>query len=174
MFKIPIIFMTATFNIDLLNYLQHIGGFVIPNPSIFWSDTLSFSCCNITIKISSAVLQMKIIKECLSHTLKDNLNKKAIVYLNVAKSVNVIRDNIDDWLNEYSTKIEGDTILINGDLESEWKFFSSQQFTEQIIEHRIIISNNVNYPCIIVATSGCIGAGPDSSEVYTVGRDVFP
>jgi hypothetical protein len=78
---------------------------------------------------------MKIIKESLLSTLKDNLNKKAIVYSNVAKSVNQIRDNLDDWLNEYATKIEGDTILINGDLESEWKFLSSQQFTKENIIH---------------------------------------
>jgi hypothetical protein len=79
-FKVHIIFMTVTFNIKLLNYLQQIVGFVVPNPTTFWSDASSFSCCNITIKVSTSVFKIKIIKESLLRIFKDNINKKAIVY----------------------------------------------------------------------------------------------
>jgi hypothetical protein len=34
-FKVPILLMTATFNIKLLNYLQQIIDFVVPNPTMF-------------------------------------------------------------------------------------------------------------------------------------------
>ena len=77
-------------------------------------------------------------------------------------------------MNEANTKIEGDTIIINGDLESEWKFFSAQKFTELTENPKEYVLKNVYYPRILVATSGCIGAGLDSSAVYCVIRDGFP
>ena len=71
-------------------------------------------------------------------------------------------------------EIEGDTIIINGDLESEWKLFSSQKFTEITNNPQEHILNNIYYPRILVATSGRIGAGLNSSSVYCVIRDGFP
>ena len=117
---------------------------------------------------------MKAIKESLTCTLNDNIDKKAIVYCNVAKSVTTIRDSLDDWLNQADNKIEGDTLLINGDLESEWKFFSSQKFTETSITNRSMINKETYFPRILIATSGCIGAGLDSSDVHLVVRDGSP
>ena len=173
-FKVPIIFMTATFNPRLLFYLERIVGFTIPTPSKFWCDGSTFARRNISINITSSVYKMKIIKTNLHNTLHDNLYKKAIVYCNTASAVEKIRDDLDNWLNEANTGIEGDTIIINGDLESEWKFFSSQKFTETNTNPQTEISNNMYYPRILVATSGCIGAGLDSSSVHCVIRDGFP
>ena len=111
---------------------------------------------------------MKMIKSCLYNTLHDNLHKKVIIYCNTATAVEKIRDELDNWLNEANTKIEGDTIIINGELESEWKFFSVQKFTEVNASPQESIRKNTYYPRILVATSGCIGAGLDSSSVYRV------
>ena len=51
---------------------------------------------------------MKIIKSSLYKTLHDNLHKKATVYCNTASAVDKIRYNLDNWLNEANTEIEGD------------------------------------------------------------------
>ena len=117
---------------------------------------------------------MKIIKNSLYNTMHDNIHKKAITYYNMASAADKIRDKIDSWLNEANTKIEGDTILINGNLESEWKFFFAQKFTEQADNPEEYIVNNIYYPRILAATSGCIGGSLDSSAVYCVIRDGFP
>ena len=69
---------------------------------------------------------------------------------------------------------DGDTIIINGELPSEWKLISSQLFTNVSSNFREHISNNKFVPRILLATSGCIGAGLDSSEVVLVMRDGFP
>jgi hypothetical protein len=172
--KVPILFMTATFNAQLLHYLERIVGFTIPYPSTFWSDRSTFARRNISINISSSFYKMKMIKNSLSNTLEDNEHKKAIIYCNTASAVDKIRDELDNWLNEATTKIEGDTIIINGDLESEWKFFSAQRFTQVTTNPQECILNNIYYPRILIATSGCIGAGLDSSSVYSVIRDGFP
>jgi hypothetical protein len=163
--------MTATFNTTLLSYLQQITGFDIPNPSLFWSSSKSFSRHNIDISISLSNFKMKAIKESLTCTLNDNIDKKSILYCNVAKSVTTIGDSLDNWLNEADNKIKGDTLLINGDLESEWKFFSSQKFTETSLKNCSMINNETYFPRILIATSGCIGAGLDLSNVHLVVRD---
>ena len=93
---------------------------------------------------------MKMIKTLLHNTLHDNIHKKAIIYCNTASSVDKIRDEIDNWLNEANTKIEGDTILINGDLESEWKFFFNTKIygrscqSTRVYSQKYILSKN---PC---------------------------
>ena len=117
---------------------------------MFWSDLTSFSRHNITINITSRIYKMKMIKTSLHNTLNDNIHKKAIVYCNTASSVDKIRDEIDNWLNEANTKIEGDTILINGDLESEWKFFFNTKIygrscqSTRVYSQKYILSKN---PC---------------------------
>ena len=70
-------------------------------------------------------------------------------------------------------KQKGDTLLIIGDLEPEWKFVSSTSFTsKRNIDE--CIEKNLFYPRILCATSGCIGAGLDSDDVHLVLRDGIP
>ena len=40
--KVPILFMTATFNVELFDLLQKITGIQITNDNIFWSNAISF------------------------------------------------------------------------------------------------------------------------------------
>jgi hypothetical protein len=57
---------------------------------MFWPDASSFSCRIITIKMSSTVFKMKIIKECLSGgTLKHNLGCAAGKALWMASGLNL-------------------------------------------------------------------------------------
>jgi superfamily II DNA helicase RecQ len=170
---VPILFMTATFNHTLLMLLQKMTGLALENESFHWSDCSSFKRRNINIELSFSSYKTKIIKQLLKDHLSINLNSKAIIYSSVARSTEKIQDTLDVWLDD-PLNIDGDTILINGDLEPEWKFVCTQCFT-QIVEHpNQLLEENVYFPRILVATSGCIGAGLDSPDVDLVIRDGFP
>jgi hypothetical protein len=58
--------------------------------------------------------------------------------------------------------------MVISNLEAEWKFVSIQCFTEKIHNPRQLIEENVYFPGILVAMSGCIGAGLDSPDVTLV------
>ena len=86
-FEAPVLFKSATFNSQLLYYLERIVGFTIPFPSMCWSDGSTFARCNITIDITTCLYKIKIIKSHLYHTLNDNIHKKAIIYCNTASAI---------------------------------------------------------------------------------------
>ena len=100
-------------------------------------------------------------------------DKKAILYSNTAASCDTFQNNIDSWLDGNDT-ICGDTLLIKGMLESEWKFKAATMFTTKPLSTSDLVDKNRYYPRILIATASCIGAGLDCSEVYCVIRDGFP
>ena len=53
------------------------------------------------------------------------------------------------------------------------KFVSAEQFTRKIIDPQSLVDKNEFYPRILFATAGCIGAGMDSPDVYSVSRIGF-
>jgi superfamily II DNA helicase RecQ len=173
--KVPILFMTATFNKNMNTLLKKITGLHIEDDFIYWSDASSFSRRNIKIDVSLTVYKMKIIKEQLKQYLVGNDTNKAIIYSNISSQVTSMREKLDIWLDSPDS-FDGDTISINGDLPSEWKLISSQLFTNEYHSNHIEqeIDNNVFSPRILLATSGCIGAGLDCSQVVLVLRDGFP
>ena len=116
---------------------------------------------------------MKVIKEELKKYLIDDDNNKAIIYSNVSNQVTIMREKIDSWLDTPQS-LEGDTLIINGELPSEWKLISSQLFTNELTNISEQILKNEYVPRILLATSGCIGAGLDSKYVVLVLRDGFP
>ena len=127
--KVPITFMSATFNKTLLELLQKITGYNFNNECMCWPGIDDFDRRNIQLSMTYSVQKFKVIKQALKTYLSnDNLERKCIIYSNVAKSVELIRDEIDQWLDNEG--IVGDTILINGELEKEWKFVSTQTFTK--------------------------------------------
>jgi hypothetical protein len=119
--KVPIIFMPAAFNHTLLILLQKMTGLAVENELFYWSDCCSFKLHNIKIKLSFSSYKTKIIKQLLKGHLNNSLNSKRIIYSSVARSTEKIQDTLDVWLDDL-LNIDGDTILINGDLEPEWKF----------------------------------------------------
>ena len=116
---------------------------------------------------------MKIIRTVLANTLSSDLMKRAIVYTNTASEAESIQEKIDVMLDN-ETIFEGDTILIKGDLETELKQVNAERFTEEIHNGDELIEENEFYPYVLIATSSCIGAGLDSSLVYSVLRVGFP
>ena len=58
----------------------------------------------------------------------DNVCDKAIVYSSSVKAIKGLAEGIDNHMN-YPNTIDGDTILIIGDLESDWKFVLAAEFT---------------------------------------------
>jgi superfamily II DNA helicase RecQ len=171
--KIPILFMTATFNDVLLKHLEKMTGLSIKQDCFHWSGCNTFQRRNIQIAMSFTSYKTKIIKALMKDHLETNINSKAIVYSSVAKSTEKIQDTLDMWLDD-PLNVDGDTILINGDLEPEWKFVSTQCFTETNLNPAKTIEDNCFYPRILIATSGCIGAGLDCADVNLVVRDGFP
>ena len=105
--------------------------------------------------------------------MKDRSNTKAIIYSNVSTQVVSMREKLDNWLDDPDS-LDGDTIIINGELPSEWKLISSQLFTNKRYNLDEQMANNLFTPRILIATSGCIGAGLDCSDVVLVMRDGFP
>ena len=73
--------------------------------------------------------------------LKRDFKKKAIICSNVADSVEKIRDEIDRWLNEVDA-IVGDTMMILGDLEAEWKHVSITKFCEILNDPTSLMETN--------------------------------
>ena len=169
----PVVFMTATFNNTLLSYLSRICGYSIKSQHTFWADKTSFRKRYIDISVVFTPQKRKVIKESILETCANNLQNKLIVYSNVSSRLEEIQHDVDDWMDE-NEKLVGDTILINGELESEWKFISVQKFTNTTTELNKVVGDNQFYPRILFATASCIGAGLDSKDVRKVIREGFP
>ena len=71
-------------------------------------------------------------------------------------------------------EIQGDILVINGDLKPEVKFVSAERFTEEIEDPESVVNRNQFYPRVLLATAGSIGAGLDSPDVFAVVRLGFP
>ena len=91
----------------------------------------------------------------------------------ISSSVETISDKFNQLLSEVGT-IGYNNVMILGNLESEWKNFSTQKFTKHTDPPVVKIQNNTFYPQTLMATSDCIGVVLDYFEVCAVARDVFP
>ena len=98
---------------------------------------------------------------------------KNALFINTAKDADSLQEKVNILLDE-DWIFEGDTILIKGDLESDMKQVNAEKFTEEVHNPDVLIENNEFYPQVLLATSSCIGAGLDSSAVYSVLRIGFP
>jgi superfamily II DNA helicase RecQ len=171
--KVPLLLMTATFNVELLNILHSMIGIRVSPEMFLWSGRDAMQRRTVRISVSMSMQYLKLIKEILKNILADNTSKKVIIYTNTASRAELIKDEIDSWLN-LTSSFEGDTIMINGDMESEVKLLSATTFTADIRNPQHLIDNNKFYPRVLIATSSCIGAGLDSSSVFSVIRVGFP
>ncbi len=64
--------------------------------------------------MSLSNFKMKAIKESLTRTLNDNIDKKAIVYSNVAKSVTTICDSLDNIKLKVTLSLLMETLNLSG------------------------------------------------------------
>ena len=107
------------------------------------------------------------IKTVLKSTLSDNLDKKCIVYTHMANCLDQLKIDVEHWLDS-GDGIKGDSLIIQRDMKSEVKLVSTQMFTKTVCNAEELVNSNSFYPRILMATSGSIGAGLDSADVYSV------
>lgn len=171
--KLPILFMTATFNMELCDRLETIIGIAINKKGFVWGDCDSMKRRVVTIRVDMCFCQLRKVCDEFIDTLKNNSKKKCIIYTNTAEKVQEVQKEIDYFL-DVEEKISGDTLAIFGKLDSEVKFISVKEFTKIRDNYDEIIKNGSYFPRVLVATSSCIGAGLDSSDIYSVIRLGFP
>ena len=171
--KIPLLFMTATLNTELLMLLQKMTGIKLSPDNYLWSKRDDMARRNIRINCSYTIQRPRLIKGVLNDTLGTNLDRKCIVYTNTAASITELQTSLELWL-DMEDKIKGDIIVITGDLKPEVKFASAEAFTRHIDNQQDLVNENKFLPRILLATAGSIGAGLDSSDVYAVCRSGFP
>ena len=72
---------------------------------------------------------------------------------------------INNWLDERN-EINGNTMLIVGNIESELKFECAKEFENNIES----ASEDILCPIMLLGTPGCVGVGADSDQVRTIIR----
>ena len=165
--------MTATSNVELLNILQSMIGICVSPEMFIWSGRDALQRRTVRISVSMSMQYLRSIKDILESILAGNVSKKVIIYTNTASRSELIKDEIDSWLN-LTSSFEGDTIMRNGDMESEVKLVSATTFTADIPNPRDLIDNNKFPPRVLIETSSCIRSGLHSSSVFSVIRVGFP
>ena len=165
--KVPIVFMTATFSSELIEHLNIMTDIKLYPSNIFWSDKIKFSRRNIRIQTILTSQKKKKIKDHLCSQLGTNYTDKAIIFSSTAKAIESTIEDVDNFIN-YPDTIEGDCVLINGDMESSWKNITAREFTASVDNPKTIIESNNHCPRILGATAGCIGAGLDCEDVKLV------
>lgn len=174
--KVPILLMTATFDMKLLNIIQNMLGIPVYSQNIFWGNIFSFDKRHIQIKMKYTTQPFRFLKNLSEEYLTDDQSKKMIVYSNTSKRVNDLEEKFCSYLDCDSSKLIGDTVLIVGEQESELKFHYSTGFTQSKFDHSKTLKEyeSIFYPRFLFGTPGCVGAGIDSDEVCIVFREGPP
>ena len=152
--KVPLLFMTATFNKSLVHYLQTITGLAVPPSNYLWADANGFRRRTVLISIHPNSYYMKGVKALMAELLQNNLDKKMIVYTNTLEKVENIHEDLCNW-HDSSFPFEGDILLLHGDIEPEVKFASIVRFTSDLGDVRSLLDNNMHVPRVLVATAEC-------------------
>ena len=138
--KVPLLFMTATFNSSLLDMLQKMTGVRISPPNYLLSSRSNMARRNIRIHVDFTTQRLKYIKSVLEDTLANNLKKKCIIYTNTSSCLEQMQADIELWL-DMKEDIQGDVIVIYGDLKPEVKFVSAERFTQVITNPEELINS---------------------------------
>ena len=174
--KIPVLFMTATMNFDLLQQLQLLVGIKLLREMMLWGGRSTFKRRTVKMSMNIASKNLPIIIcSTIRNIISSDIQKKLIIYTNTADQARSIAEEID-IVNDEKSLFKGDTLLIIGDQDPEVKHQSAQKFTMDMSNDAIedSIKSNEFHPRVLVATSSCIGAGLDSDAVYGVIRIGFP
>ena len=165
---VPILFMTATFNLELKSLLTQMTGIIVHPNNTCWGIPNSFNRRNISIELKYTNQLFRFIKNTILTKIKDRPNSKAIIFSNVAKKIELMKQKIDEWLDSTGDVI-GDTVLVIGDQETELKIAYTTAFTATSNDEEQV-NGNMFYPRFLLGTPGCIGAGIDSDMVNLVCR----
>ena len=170
--NVPLFLMTATFNTRLLGIMEKMIGIKVLWENYLWSGRRKMAHRNIRINVAFTLQTTRVIKTVLKSTLSDNLKKNCIVYTNTANFLDQLKVDIEHWL-DLSDGINGDALIIHGDMKEEVKFVSDQMFTKTVDYAEELVNINLFYPRILMATDGSIDVGLDSVDVYSVVRVEF-
>ena len=122
---------------------------------------------NIGINIYFTLQPTHHIKTVIHDTMFDNLSKKCAVYTNTALSLDILKFDIENWLNSNDT-IRGDAIVIQDNIQLEMKLVSTKMFTASVEDPEGVLNRNELYPRLLLATPGSIGTGLDSNDVHSI------
>lgn len=170
---IPILFMTATFDLKRFQLLKEMTDLHFFQENIFWGNKASFSKRNIKLQVKYSNQFWGVTKSYIHSKInEDNESSKVIICCNVSKKAEKLQQKLDSWL-DLNPGIIGDSILIVGSLETELKIFYTKEFTKKVnlVETK---DNDFFYARFLIGTSGCIGAGLDSDDVKYVIRLGMP
>ena len=82
---VPILFMTATFHLELKSLLAQMTGIVVHPRNTCWGMPNSFDRRNICIELKHTNQLSRFTKNTILSKIKDRLNSKAMIFANVAK-----------------------------------------------------------------------------------------
>ena len=99
---VPILLMTATFNIHLLKLLEGMIGFCINQSNMFWATIDKFNKRHIKIELNDSMQPYSLMKSILEIRLKNNSTHKAIVITNTAKMATQCHNTVETWLDNYN------------------------------------------------------------------------
>ena len=172
--KIPLLLMTAIMTLPILQKIELITGITINRNNFLWDTRNKKGPQHITLTVQMRPIKfLSMIQNVINNTLKDNLDKKIIIYTNTTKCAEEIKDKIDYFLNT-SDDIHGNCLLIHRDMYSDVKFLLTVKFTTKVDNPEQLISDNEFYPIILIATASHIGNGLDLDKVFKVTHVGFP
>ena len=171
--KIPVVCMTATFNINLLHLLQQMTNITFNPRRFFWSQKDLFKKRHIKIEIKYSSQYKKLIKDNLYLFLKNNIKSKAVVCSNTAKKVTELQEDVRHWMTCPTDGYVGTTALVVGKEDVVRKLLYTVAFTKTWSVDDI--NNSTKFtPRVLLGTAGCIGAGLDNNDVHLVQRVGMP
>ena len=135
--RVPLLYMTATFNPTLVTELETMTGIHVKRENYFWSSMDGFSRRNIKISLSSGAQPFKTTKEKLKKYLAGNVSKKGIVYSNTASGAAKAKKVLDTWL-DMDRAFDGDVISIVGKQHFKLKVAKVTSFTKAVNADELI------------------------------------
>ncbi len=96
--KVPVLFMTATFNMGLISLLQRMTGINISYNNYVWGDINDFKKQNIRIFIQYSNQSFRVLKKLIYKRMRSNKENKAIICGNIAKQLETLKPKLDTWL----------------------------------------------------------------------------
>jgi superfamily II DNA helicase RecQ len=157
--------MTATISQRWLHTFRKMTKLSFLPNDIIWASPDDMSRRDIHLGFYWGDSILKTMKAGVITFLQANPKWKAILYTNTKIAAIPLKTSIDELMD--SNEIDGDAIVIHGELEAHTKFYRAKLFTGA---H----DDNILNPRVLVATSRCANAGIDCPDVYWVVRQDMP
>lgn len=171
--KLPLLCMTATCNLQLLNLLQQMTKITFNPRQLHWSNKTEFQKRHIKISIKYTNQFKRYSKVYLHQYLKNHIMSKAIICGNVATKLSGLEDDVRMWMTSPTEGYPGTTVLVVGNEDAIRKQLYTIAFTTKWTTHDIEDQKKFT-PRVLLGTSGCIGTGLDCDDVHLMVRLGLP